>query len=389
MKNPRILPVAALLLAGAWSCTSGGDAVQTTKSGLDPEKFVGVFRNDSTSLYVLKNSAGAEACITDFGGRIVSLMVPNKDGGMTDVVLGFDSIEAYYPENNLTDFGASIGRYANRIANGRFTLDGVEYSLPRNNFGHCLHGGTDMGTMGWQYRVYRGKQTSDSTLVLSIVSPDGDNGFPGTVEASVEYCLASADNATVLDIKYRATTDKKTIINMTNHSYFNLGGDYQNGITGDTLYIDADFFTPVDSTFMTLGTSVAVEGTPMDFRQPKTVGRDIAADDEQIRHGNGYDHNWILNPPSGNSPQAVLKSGTTGIRMAMYTTEPGVQVYCGNFLDGTITGKGGTVYKQRAGICLETQHYPDSPNKPQWPSTVLEPGQTYLSNTSYVFTVDK
>ena len=390
MKTLKVLPLAALLVSGVWSCTPSGDTPQKTLSNLDPANFADVYRGDTTALYVLKNAAGAEACITNFGGRLVSLMVPNKDGGMTDVVLGFDSIQAYYPENNQTDFGASIGRYANRINQGRFMLDGEEYQLPQNNFGHCLHGGTDMGTMGWQYRVYDAEQTSDSTLVLSIVSPDGDNGFPGTVKATVKYELMSDDGLNVLDIAYSATTDKKTIINMTNHSYFNLGGDYENGVLGDTLFIAADYYTPVDSTYMTLGTLEPVAGTPMDFTTPKTIGRDIAADNEQIRFGNGYDHNWVLNANDNELvPQAALKSPVTGITMYMYTTEPGVQVYCGNFLDGTIKGKGGKAYKQRAGICLETQHYPDSPNKPQWPSTVLEPGDIYESNTSYFFAVEK
>ena len=389
MKKSGLL-LTSLALAGLCACNGGKEAPQLTLSGLDPQKFVAEYDGDSTALYTLKNDKGMEVCITNFGGRIVSIMVPDREGNMKDVVLGFDSIQAYFPEINGSDFGAAIGRYANRINQGRFVLDGDTMKLPQNNYGHCLHGGTDMGTKGWQYRVYSATQPNDTTLELSIVSPDGDNGFRGTVKATVKYELMSDDGLNVLDIAYSATTDKKTIINMTNHSYFNLGGDYENGVLGDTLFIAADYYTPVDSTYMTLGTLEPVAGTPMDFTTPKTIGRDIAADNEQIRFGNGYDHNWVLNANDNELvPQAALKSPVTGITMYMYTTEPGVQVYCGNFLDGTIKGKGGKAYKQRAGICLETQHYPDSPNKPQWPSTVLEPGDTYESNTSYFFAVEK
>lgn len=387
MKN---LLITVSLLAGAVvsSCVSGTSKDVRTASGLDPQNFVSVYDGDSTALYTLKNANGMEVCITNFGGRIVSIMVPDKAGKMQDVVLGFDSVQSYFPENNQTDFGAAIGRYANRINQGKFTLDGTEYQLPRNNFGHCLHGGTDMGTKGWQYRVYRMMECNDSTLVLGIESKDGDNGFPGTVKAQVKYTVKS-DNS--LDITYAATTDKPTIINMTNHSYFNLSGDPNKPITDQQLTINASRYTPVDSTYMTTGEILPVAGTPMDFTNAKLVGAEIEKRDfEQIKNGNGYDHNWVLDTNGDDTKEAVnLFCLATGIRLQVYTNEPGIQVYTGNFLDGTVKGKGGIVYQQRTGICLETQKYPDTPNKPEWPSAVLRPGEMYHSHCIFKFSVQK
>lgn len=295
MKN-LLYPVVALGLLA--SCTSTPDK-QLTKSGLDPEAFKAEFRGDSTALYTLTNASGMEVCITNFGGRVVSVMVQDRDGNYRDVVLGFDSIEAYFPEVNKSDFGAAIGRYANRINQGTFVLDGDTVSLPKNNFGHSLHGGTDMGTLGWQYRVYTANQLNDSTLELTLADADGNNGYPGTVEAKVVYSL-TADNT--LDIDYTATTDKPTVVNMTNHSYWNLGGDASQDILGHELTVNADNYTPVDSTFMTTGEIAPVAGTPFDFTTAKTIGRDIAADNEQLRNGNGYDHNWVLNTAGQRQP---------------------------------------------------------------------------------------
>lgn len=385
MKKSMLLPLGALVVMAAASCTGKKDAQAVTASGLDPQNFVAVVDGDTTGLFTLKNANGIEVNITNYGGRIVSMMVPNRSGELTDVVLGFDSVQAYFPENNKTDFGASIGRYANRINQGKFVLDADTFQLPQNNFGHCLHGGTDMGTLGWQYRVYQAEQPNDSTLILTLEDADGNNGFPGTVNAKVTFTLSS-DNALALD--YEATTDKPTIINLTNHSYFNLSGDATKPITGETLWIDSDCFTPVDSTFMTTGSIDTVAGTPFDFREAKTIGTDITADNEQIKNGNGYDHNWVLNTAGDASRPAIrLSDADSGIVMEVLTNEPGVQVYTGNFLDGTVTGKKGIVYNQRAAICLETQHYPDSPNKPQWPSVVLRPGETYNSHCVYKFSV--
>ncbi len=383
MKHLRITAGIGALLALA-ACGSGNQTATLTKSGLNPEKFKAEFKGDSTALYTLVNANGAEACITNFGGRLVSMMVPDKNGNFQDVVLGFDSIQAYFPENNLSDFGASIGRYANRINQGKFVIDGDTIQLPQNNFGHCLHGGGEMGDLGWQYRVYGAEQVNDSTLKLTMVSPDGDNQFPGTLTATVTYTLLG-DNS--LDIKYTATTDKPTIVNLTNHSYFNLSGDPTHPVTDNELRVIASGYTPVDSTYMTTGEIASVEGTPFDFRSARTVGEKIKDfSNEQIKNGNGYDHNFVLdNEGSINNPAVELYSPESGILLTVYTNEPGVQVYSGNFLDGSVTGKKGITYNQHAGICLETQHYPDSPNKPQWPSVRLNPGETYNSECIYKF----
>lgn len=379
MKKSAVVIVPVLCLM---ACSALKQTTQTTASGLDPQKFVAEYRGDTTALYTLTNANGMEACITNFGGRVVSLMVPDRQGKLTDVVLGFDSIQAYFPENNKTDFGASIGRYANRINQGRFELDGQTYQLPQNNYGHCLHGGADMGSLGWQYRTFKADQPNDSTLVLTLTSPDGDNGFPGTVTATVTYTLGSDND---LNIAYSATTDKPTIINMTNHSYFNLSGDPSTPITDEILQVDANYYTPVDSTFMTLGTIESVDDTPFDFRNPKVIGNDINVDNEQIANGHGYDHNWVLNSGATSAPKVVLTDPSSGIVLEVLTDEPGIQIYSGNFLDGTVTGKNGVVYNRRNAICLETQHYPDSPNKPQWPSPVLRLGETYASHCTYRF----
>lgn len=354
-----------------------------TLSGLNPAKFETlVDGNKAVKLYTLKNAAGMEVCITNFGGRLVSIMVPDKDGKMTDVILGFDNVSDY--QNISNDFGASIGRYANRINQGKIIVDGVEYQLPQNNYGHCLHGGPD----GWQYKVYEAKQLNDKQLELVLNSPDGDSNFPGNVVAKVVYTLTE-DNA--VDIKYEATTDKKTVINMTNHAYFNLNGDPSVNSMNQILYIASDSITPVDSTFMTTGEMMSVAGTPFDFNTPKAIEQDVTNfDDEQIKFGKGFDHNWVLNTKGDiNKLAAKLTSPITGITLEVYTNEPGVQVYTGNFLDGTVTGKKGVVYPQRASVCLETQHYPDTPNKAHWPSAILEPGQTYRSQCIYKFGVEK
>ena len=372
---------AGLLTALLASC---GQQPQSnlTKSGLDPQKFVTEVNGKPTGLYTIKNSNGMEVCVTNFGGRIVSIMVPDKNGTYQDVVLGFDSIADYI--NKPSDFGAAIGRYANRINKGIIVLDGDSIQLPVNNFGHCLHG----GPKGWQYQVYEGQQVNDSTLTMTMHSPDGDENFPGAVTAVVTYAL-TADNA--IDIKYEATTDKKTVINMTNHSYFNLSGDPSQPATDHILYVNADNYTPVDSTYMTTGEIAPVKDTPMDFTTPKAVGQDIDKFDfVQLKNGNGYDHNWVLNT-NGDIQQlaAKLTSPVSGISLEVYTNEPGIQVLSGNFLDGTLSGKKGVVYNKRASVCLETQHYPDSPNKPEWPSVILEPGQTYQSECIFKFTVEQ
>ena len=376
MKKLCVWAVAALLMA---ACTP--KAEKATDSGLLQSNFRTEVDGKKTDLYILRNKNNMEVCITNFGGRIVSVMVPDKDGQMRDVVLGFDSIQDYI--SKPSDFGASIGRYANCINQGKFTLDGVEYQLPRNNYGHCLHG----GPQGFQYRVYDAVQLNPQELQLTYVAKDGEEGFPGNITCKVLMKLTD-DNA--IDIQYEAETDKPTIVNMTNHSYFNLDGDAGSNAE-HLLTIDADYYTPVDSTFMTTGEIVPVEDTPMDFRTPMPVGERINDFDfVQLKNGNGYDHNWVLNAKGDiNRRAASLKSQKTGIVLDVYTNEPGVQVYAGNFLDGSLTGKKGITYNQRASVCLETQKYPDTPNKPEWPSAVLRPGEKYMSQCIFKFSVDK
>lgn len=379
MKKILKLSVAALLLTLA-ACGGKQQEVKTA-SGLNPADFQTEVDGKQTALYALTNANGMEVCITNFGGRIVSVMVPDRDGVMRDVVLGFDSIADYvkYP----SDFGATIGRYANRIGQGKFSLDGVDYQLPTNNYGHCLHG----GPKGFQYRVFDAVQPDQHTLKLSYLSKDGEEGFPGNLNCTVTFTLTD-DNA--IDIQYGAETDKPTIVNLTNHSYFNLDGDPSRDNSEYLLMVDADNYTPVDSTFMTTGEIVTVEGTPMDFRQPTAVGARIDDDFQQLKNGLGYDHNWVLNTKGDDSRAcATLVSPKTGIKLEVFTNEPGIQVYAGNFLDGTLRGKKGITYGRRASVCLETQKYPDTPNKPEWPTAVLRPGEKYDSHCIFRFSVEK
>ena len=367
-------------------CSCGGQKQQETsaltESGLNPEKFVKNIDGKNTALYTLTNKNGVEVCVTNFGGRIASIMVPDKNGVKQDIVLGFDNIDDY--QNISSDFGACIGRYANRINQGKITVDGVEYQLPQNNYGHCLHG----GPQGWQYKVFDVEKVSDNEIALTLNSPDGDANFPGNVTAKVVYTLTD-DNA--INIAYEATTDKKTVINMTNHSYFNLTGDASKPVTECLLTINADNYTPVDSTFMTTGEIVPVENTPMDFRTAKAIGKEINNYDfVQLKNGNGYDHNWVLNTNCDAAQLAAkVVCPETGITLDVYTSEPGIQIYTGNFLDSTVKGKKGIAYPQRSAICLETQKYPDTPNKPEWPTAILNPGEKYTSLCIYKFGVEK
>ena len=370
-----------LLCAALTAACAGGQQDGLTLSGLKQSDFQSEADGKKTDLFILKNDNGMEVCVTNFGGRIVSVMVPDRDGIMRDVVLGFDRIADY--ETIPSDFGATIGRYANRIGQGRITLDGTEYQLPQNNYGHCLHG----GPRGFQYRVFDAVQKSDREVELTYTAKDGEEGFPGNFDCRVTMTLTD-DNA--IDIRYAAETDKTTVVNMTNHSYFNLDGDSSKDNSEWLLTVNADSYTPVDSTFMTTGEIAPVADTPMDFRAPTPIGERIGQDFEQLKNGNGIDHNWVLNT-RGNiaEPCASLESPATGIRLDVYTTEPGIQVYCGNFLDGTVKGKNGVAYGFRAAVCLETQKYPDTPNKPEWPSAVLRPGEKYDSRCIYKFSVDE
>ena len=376
-----VLAVAMAILAVG--CAKKKDA-GLTKSGLDPQNFVNEYNGQPTALYTLTNANGMEVCITNFGGRIVSIMAPAKDGSFKDVVLGFDKVSDYFPENNASDFGASIGRYANRIAGGSFELDGTVYNLPKNDGENTLHG----GPTGWQYQVYEVVEADASHLKLLRNSPDGDNNFPGNVKAYVTYTLTDQN---AIDIWYEATSDKPTVINMTNHSYFNIDGDPTKNVLDDILYIKSSTTTSVGAGLIPTGEIVSLLDTPMDFNSPKRIGDDIDKREfEQIDLGNGYDHNWILDTNGDITvPAASLTSPKTGIKLEVYTDEPGIQVYSGNFLDGSVTGKKGIVYNQRAGICLETQHYPDTPHHADWPSVVLRPGEKYTSHCIFAFSVEK
>ena len=381
------LGAAALMLA---SCAGGQQAPVLTVSGLDPAKFDTTLQDKPVKLYTLKNANGMEVCITNYGGRVVSLVVPDKDGKPTDVVLGFDNIAQYADTlNSPTDYGSSVGRYANRIKNGKFTLDGTEYTLKQNDGPNCLHGG---GTTGWMNQVYEAEQIGDSILKLTIVAADGENGFPGKVMAVTTYKV-TADN--ILDITWEAETDKPTIINQTNHNYYNLSGDFTQPGYDMVLYVNADNFTPSDTLYIPTGEIKSVEGTPMDFRTAHAIGDSIKSSFDQIQNAGGYDHNWCLNTykdGQGDDTQvcASLYSPKTGIFMEMFTNERGVQVYSGNFQgvgnELNIQHKHGP-YPQHVSVCLESQKYPDSPNKPQWVQPVVKPGEKYFSHAAYKFSV--
>lgn len=350
-----------------------------TLSGLDPQDFIGEKNGRATALHTLTNANGMEVCITSFGGRLVSIMVPDRDGNMADVILGFDNVKDYMI--NSSDFGASIGRYANRIGGAAFQIDGITYNVDRNDGENCLHGGKD----GWQYQVYEAEQPDPQTLVLTLDSPDGEMGFPGNVTAVVTYRLTD-DNA--IDISFSGTTDAPTVLNMTNHAYFNLSGDHSAEAMDQVLYINADRFTPTDASLIPTGEILPVEGTPMDFRIPKPLSMDIDVDYEALNMGHGYDHNWVLNTGGRLEESAFsLYSPATGILLEGYTDQPGVQVYSGNFLNGEVVGKHGVAYPRRASVCLETQLFPDSPNRPDWTSPVLRPGETYSHRCIYRFSV--
>ena len=371
------LCMAVMAMCLLLSC--GEKREEATLSGLMKSDFVSEVEGKPTALYVLKNKNGAEACITNYGGRLVSVMVPDKNGKMTDVVLGYDNIGQYVQSDG--NYGALIGRYGNRINQGKFTLDDVEYTLPQNNGAHCLHG----GPQGYHARMWDAKQLNDQALELTYLSKDGEDGFPGNLDIKVTYTLTD-DNA--VGIKYEATTDKKTVVNLTNHSYFNLSGVPGSDVLDQLVMINADNYTPVDSTLIPVGIS-PVDGTPLDLRTPVAIGKQINDPFQQLQFGRGYDLNWVLNTNGDkNVLAAKAYSPTSGIALEVYTNEPGIQFYTGNFMDGKDTGKHGVLYPHRGALCLETQHYPDSPNHPDFPSVVLNPGEKYLSECIYKFTVE-
>jgi aldose 1-epimerase len=329
-------------------------------------------------LYTLTNARGIQVRITNYGATVVSITTPDRSGTLGDIVLGFDTFDRY--KTNGSFLGVVVGRYGNRIARGRFSLDGTEYTLATNNGPNHLHG----GLRGFDKVVWtaRAVDTAEGPSVqLEYLSRDGEEGYPGNLSATVVYTLTDQDE---LRIDYSATTDQKTVVNLTNHSYFNLAGS--GDILAHEVEINADRFTPVDGTLIPTGVLQPVEGTPFDFRRATPIGARIDQPDAQLRFGGGYDHNFVLNREgAGVSLAARVTDPSSGRILEVRTTEPGVQFYTGNFLDGTIQGKGGQVYQKRAGFCLETQHFPDSPNHPTFPSTVLEPGQRYETTTVFAF----
>ncbi|HET8925760.1 MAG TPA: aldose epimerase family protein [Candidatus Acidoferrum sp.] len=339
----------------------------------------------AVELYVLTNRGGMEATITTFGGAIVSLKVPDRDGKLADVVLGYDTLDGYV--NDKSSFGPIIGRYANRIGHAQFTLDGKTYNLAKNNGENSLHG----GVKGFSKQVWAAKQITakdGQSVELSYISKDGEEGFPGNLKVSVIYTLTDAN---ALRMEYSATTDKKTVVNLTNHSYFNLAGEGSGDVLITKFTIEADKFTPVDAGLIPTGELRDVQGTPFDFRKATAIGARIHQDDEQLKLGHGYDHNFVIRGGGGGSAVLAARAvdPSSGRVLEVWTTEPGVQLYTGNFLDGTTAGKAGKTYAPRTAFCLETQHYPDSPNKPSFPSVVLNPAERYHTVTTYKFSVEK
>lgn len=329
------------------------------------------------NLYSLKKKGGIEVDIITYGGRITSLRTPDKDGNLKNVVLGFDNLAQYEEDNPY--FGALIGRYGNRIANGKFSIGENEYQLAQNNGENNLHGGLKgFDKQVWDAEIAEG-DTSVS-LILTYTSQDMEEGFPGTLETKVTYTLNDDDS---LDVLYEATTDKATVVNLTQHAYFNLSGDFAKPILDHVVEIDADQYLPVDSGLIPTGELASVEGTPFDFRQPKTVVQDISLENEQLKLGGGFDHCWVLNNQNaGYRKVASAYEPISGRLLEVYTDEPGIQFYTGNFLDGTLPAPAGN-YERRSGLCLETQHYPDSPNQSEFPSVILEPGDKYTTKTSF------
>jgi aldose 1-epimerase len=371
------------LAAGVGAVALAGCATAPSQAGggsILKEPFGTTQDGQPVDLYTLRNAHGVEARICNYGGIVVSLKVPDKHGRFGDVVLGYDTLAEY--EKASPYFGCLIGRYGNRIAKGQFTLDGQLYTLATNNGPNALHG----GLKGFDKRVWRAhayQSPQGPALELRYLSPDGEEGYPGDLAVTAVYTLTD-DNALRLD--YTATTDKPTIVNLTQHSYFNLAG--QGPILGHEVYINADRFTPVDATLIPTGELRPVGGTPFDFRRPTAIGARIDWNDEQLKFGGGYDHNWVINKRPGElALHARVHEPTTGRVLEVLSTEPGLQFYTGNFLDGTLTGKGGWRYEFRHGFCMEPQHFPDSPNQPNFPSVVLRPGEVYRNTIIYRFAV--
>lgn len=377
----RTLLFIGLATSLSWTACQNQASKTTTDNHVADSGFAATIDGQEAKLFTLHNSKGAKATFTNFGARIVSLWVPDKDGKLTDVVLGFNKATDY---NNPEEpyYGTIVGPFGNRIAKGKFSLDGEEYTLPTNNGANTLHG----GFKGVHFASWEGRQEGDNKLTFSYTLPDKNEGFPGNIAMTVTYTLTE-DNA--LEIAYTATTDKKTVVNLTNHAYFNLNGEGSGTILNHSLQIYGDQYTPVDSTLIPTGVLAAVKGTPFNFSQAKTIGRDIEQTDEQLRFGGGYDHNFVLRGDKVDqlNHAATLIGDKTGIKMDIYTEEPGLQFYSGNFMAEKVTLKNGKKDSFRTGLCLETQHFPDAPNQANFASTVLEPGQTYTTKSIYKFSL--
>ena len=377
MKHTLILFVAVLLLS---NCSKKSNEVNEQKDTVS----VSTTPSLSAMALDLKNKNGLTMKVIPLGGKIVSLHVPDKNGVLGDVVLGYDTIEQYIKGNPY--FGAMIGRYGNRIAKGKFTLEGKEYQLATNNGANSLHGGPN-GFHNVMWNLKPVTTAEGEALEMTYLSKDGEEGFPGNLSVKVTYTLSDKNE---LIIDYAATTDKTTILNLTHHSFFNLTGDGSKDVLGHEVTIHADRFCPVDSSLIPFGELKKVKGTPFDFTQPHTIGERINKDDQQLKYGKGYDHNWVLNKKDNSLTLAVkVKEPVSGRVMEVWTTEPGMQFYSGNFLDGSDKGKGGVFYPVRSAFCFESQHFPDSPNQNSFPSVELKPGATYTQRTVYKFDVEK
>ncbi len=388
-KKLMVIPVVLGMALTAVNCKNETKKEETPIVEEMPEATItksdfGMFQDSiPVSKYALVNANGMEVDVITYGGIITSLKAPGKDSTFQDVVLGFDSMDGYVDGSPY--FGAIIGRYGNRIAKGTFKIDGNTYTVPTNDGDNTLHG----GTTGFDKVIWNAEEVKDGDnvgLKLTYTSPDGEMGYPGTLETTVTYTL-QADNT--LLVKYEATTDKPTVVNLTQHSYFNLSGDFNNTILDTEIMLNADHYLPVDAGLIPTGELRPVAGTPFDFNEAKAIGAEINAENDQLKKGLGYDHCWVLNDTNGEMKLAATAyDPRSGRFMEVTTTEPAIQFYTGNFLDGTLTQKGGQgTYAYRSGFCLETQHYPDSPNQSEFPSTVLNPGETYETTTSFKFSV--
>ncbi|MCB0284123.1 MAG: galactose mutarotase [Calditrichaeota bacterium] len=367
-----------LIILFYMSCTNTSES----KMGISKEKFAEL-DGKTVDIYTLTNNNNFELKVITYGGIVTSFKMPDREGKLNDVVLGYNSLDDYIKENPY--FGSTIGRYGNRIANGKFTLDGREYTLAQNNGPNSLHGGVKgFDKVIWEATPVTGKDSV--SLKLHYLAKDGEEGFPGNLDATVTYTLTDKNT---FRIDYHATTDKATVVNLTHHAYWNFAGEGNRNILDHELMLNADAYTPVDSTLIPTGEIATVEGTPMDFRTTTAIGARINDNFQQLKFAGGYDHNWVLNtsPDEKFTKAATLYEPTSGRFMEITTSEPGIQFYSGNFLDGSLVGKSGKPYEFRTGLCLETQHFPDSPNKENFPSVVLRPGETYKTTTIHAFSI--